>query len=279
MKEKTTSKVLRHTLVILGLVVMLYPLAWLVSSSFKTNEEIFAATNLLPKEFSFAGYINGWTGTGKYTYTDFFKNSFTMVLPMVAFSVISSAVVAFGFARFEFPLKKVLFAIMIGTMMLPSSVMLIPRYVMFKSLGWTNSYLPMIVPTIFAGTPFFVFMLVQFFRGLPRELDESAYIDGCNSFFLLVRIFVPLSKPALFSVAMFQFMWAWNDFFNPLIYVNSVSKYTLSQGLRLSLDMESNIQWNSVLAMSLVTILPLALLFFFAQKYFVEGVATTGLKG
>jgi len=150
---------------------------------------------------------------------------------------------------------------------------------MFRNLGWLNSYLPFIIPSIFATGPFFIFLLVQFFRGIPKELDESAVIDGCNSLYLLYKIIVPLSKPALFSVGLFQFMWTWNDFFQPLIYINSVSKYTLSLGLRMSMDVTSGILWNNILAMSFVTILPLIVLFFFTQKFFVEGIATTGIKG
>lgn len=169
--------------------------------------------------------------------------------------------------------------LMISTLMLPNTIIIIPRYILFRNLGWLNTYLPFIVPAIFACYPFFIFMLVQFIRGLPRELDESAIMDGCSSMGILVRILVPLCKPALFSVGLFQFMWTWNDFFNSLIYINSVKKYTVSLGLRMTLDTQSVINWNQIMAMSSLTMVPCIWLFFFAQKYFVEGIATSGLKG
>ena len=162
--------------------------------------------------------------------------------------------------------------------MLPSSVVLIPRYMMFNSFGWVDTYLPLIVPTIFGGGPFFIYMLLQFIRGLPVELDEAAKVDGCNSFFTLVRILAPLCVPALFSAGVFQFIWTWNDFFNQLIYVNSVSKYTISLGLRMTLDATANIQWNQIFAMSLVSMIPPIIIFFIAQKYLMDGIATSGLK-
>ena len=279
MKKNTFSKVITYGLVTLGALVMVYPLIWLFFASFKSNSEIFDTASLFPDKFLLDGYKNGWKGSGQYTFATFFANTFQLVLPVVFFTVFSSALVAFGFARFKFPAKKILFGVMICTMMLPASVMLIPRYVMFRNMGWLDSYLPFIIPSIFAGTPFFIFMLIQFFRGIPRELDESAHMDGCNSLRLFISILLPLSKPALFSVAMFQFMWAWNDFFNPLIYINSVKRYPLALGLRMTMDTNAAVSWNNILAMALVSILPMVLLFFFAQKHFVEGISTTGMKG
>ena len=168
---------------------------------------------------------------------------------------------------------------MIATLMLPNAVIIIPRYILYRDLGWLDSYLPFTVPALFATYSFFIFMLVQFIRGIPRELDESAFIDGCNSFDILVKIILPLAKPALFSAGIFQFIWRWNDFFNVLVYINSVSKYTLSLALRMSIDITQSVEWNQLMAMSVLTMVPPILIFFFAQKYFVEGIATTGLKG
>jgi oligogalacturonide transport system permease protein len=162
--------------------------------------------------------------------------------------------------------------------MLPNTVIIIPRYIFFKKLRWLDSYLPFIAPAILGAFPFFNFMMVQFFRGLPIELDESAKVDGCSSLRTLLQILLPLCKPALFSVVIFQFVWTWNDFFNALIYINSVKKYPVSLGLRMAIDVAAEINWNQILAMSCVTILPPALLFFIAQKYFVEGISTVGLK-
>ncbi|CAN7684222.1 carbohydrate ABC transporter permease [Paenibacillus sp. LjRoot153] len=265
-------------LTIFGL-IMVYPLIWLFFASFKANNEIFGTLNLFPKHVVWNSYAKGWQGSGQFTFGVFLFNTIKMVVPVVLFTLLSSTVVAYGFARFTFPLKNVLFAIMISTLMLPNAVIIIPRYILFKEFGWLNSYLPFTIPALFACYPFFIFMLVQFFRGLPRELDESATIDGCNSFSILTRILLPLCKPALFSAAIFQFIWTWNDFFNSLIYINSVKKFTLALGLRMSLDVSSAAMWNEVMAMSIVAIVPCVMIFFFAQKYFVEGIATTGLKG
>ena len=279
MKKKSRSTVLRYAILVIVGIVMIYPVVWLFFASFKSNEELFGSASLIPKKFMWDSYIEGWKGTGQYGYSTFFLNTIKLVIPTVLFTVISSAVVAYGFARFKFPFKKILFALMISTLMLPNAVVIIPKYMLFRDLGWIDSYNPFIVPAIFAGYPFFIFMLVQFFRGVPRELDEAATIDGCNSFTIFVKIMLPLSKPALFSVGIFQFMWTWNDFFNSLVYINSVSKLTLPLALRISLDASASVSWNQIMAMALVSILPCILIFFFAQKHFVEGIATTGMKG
>lgn len=266
-------------LLTISALIMVYPLIWLFFASFKPNNEIFGSLQLLPKHFVWNSYTNGWKGSGQFTFGVFLFNTIKMVVPVVIFTVISSTIVAYGFARFQFALKNVFFAIMISTLMLPNAVIIIPRFILFKEFGWLNSYLPFTMPALFACYPFFIFMMVQFFRGLPRELDESATIDGCNSFGILTKILMPLCKPAIFSSAIFQFIWTWNDFFNSLIYINSVKKFTLALGLRMSLDVSSAAKWNEVMAMSMVAIIPCVIIFFFSQKYFVEGIATTGLKG
>lgn len=260
--------------------LMIYPLIWLFFSSFKTNTDLFGSLGLFPKTFVWDSYQKGWLGTGQYTYATFFTNTLLMVVPTVIFTVLSSAVVAYGFARFNFPLKNILFSLMISTLMLPQAIIIIPRYLIFRNMGWLDSYLPFIVPALFACYPFFIFMLVQFFRGLPKELDESAVVDGCNPFTILTRILLPLSKPALFSAAIFQFIWTWNDFFNSLIFINSVKKYTVSLALRMTIDSTGGgVAWNQIMAMSVLAILPPVLIFFYFQRYFVEGIATTGIKG
>lgn len=279
MAIKKKKEIINYILLILAALIMLYPLIWLFFSSFKENSDIFKTSSLLPEKWSLQGYRDGWKGSGQYTFTTFFINTFKMVIPSVVFTVISCSMVGYGFARFEFIGKRFFFAVMIATMMLPNSVMLIPRYLMYRDLNWLDSYKPFIIPSIFATSAFFIFMFIQFFRGIPRELDESAYVDGCGSLRLYIRILMPLSKPAIFSAMIFQFMWSWNDFFGPLIYISSVNKYPLALGLRMSMDVNASISWNNILAMALVSILPLVFLFFFAQKYFVEGVSTTGLKG
>lgn len=264
-------------LVFLGY-IMLYPLLFMAAASFKTNEEIFGNLRLLPRQPVFDAYQKGWRGSGQYSFAVFFANSFLLVIPTVLFTIVSSTLVGYGFARFRFPFKKPLFMLMLSILMLPATVVVIPRYIYFKNLGWLNSYLPFIVPAALGAFPFFNFMMTQFFRGLPRELDESARIDGCGSFRTLLQILLPLCKPALFSVVVFQFVWTWNDFFNSLIYINSVKKYPVALGLRMTIDVAAEIHWNQILAMSCLALLPPALLFFLAQNYFVEGISTAGIK-
>lgn len=277
-KKKAVWKLLVYIFLILLGIVMIYPLLWLTASSFKENNEIFKSLSLIPKKIVTNSYMEGWKGTGQLSYFTFFLNTFKMVLPLTFFTVISSTVVGYGFARFKFPLKKFFFAVMLACLMLPSSVVIIPRYILFSKFGWLDSYLPFIVPALFATNSFFIFMMVQFFRGLPRELDEAAIIDGCNSLQVLTRVLLPLCKPAIFSAMLFQFIWAWSDFFGPLIYINSVKKYPLSLALRMFLDLGEEAQWNQIMAMSVLSIVPPVVLFFSAQKYFVEGISTAGIK-
>jgi oligogalacturonide transport system permease protein len=277
--KKHYNTIIAYLLLSLLGIFMIYPLLWLVGSSFKTNQEIFSSVGLIPKKFILDSYAKGWKGSGQYTYTTFFLNTFKFVIPSVVYTVVSSVLVSYGFARFKFPFKKQLFALVIATLMLPNAIVIIPKYIMFKNFGWLNTYLPFTIPALAATHSFFIFMLVQFFRGIPKDLDESAKIDGCNSFTILMRILLPVAKPAIFSVAIFEFIWKWNDFFNVLIYINSVKKFPLALALRMSIDLTDAINWNQLMAMSVLSMLPPILIFFFAQRYFVEGIATTGLKG
>ncbi len=278
--EKGIKKVLAHVFLCLMGILMVYPLLWLFFSSFKSNNEIFSSLGLLPRQFTIEPYIKGWNGVGRYSFSEFFLNTFKIVIPSLVLILVSTTLVAYGFARFKFPMKKLLFTVMLSTLMLPASVVIIPKYLLFRNLDWLDTYLPFIVPAAFAGSPFYIFLMVQFLRGLPRELDESAVIDGCSSFLILWKILLPLCKPALFSIGIFHFISAWNDFFNVLIYISSVRNYTLALGLRMSIDGQSgDINWNQIMAMSVVTIVPCVLVFFFSQKYFVQGIATSGLKG
>lgn len=279
MTKRTTMKIINYVFLFLVGIVLIYPLVWLFFASFKSNTEIFGTTQLLPQAYSFDAFRRGWEGSGQYTYGVFLANTFKLVIPTVLFTAISSVLVAYGFSRFHFPYKKALMGLLIATLMLPNSIIIIPRYMLFRDLHWLDSYLPFVGPALFACYPFFTYLMIQFFRGLPRELDESAKIDGCNSFSTLYKILLPLCKPAIFSVCLLQFIWTWNDFFNPFIFINSVSKYPVSLGLRMSLDSQMTTNWDQIMAMAIVTILPCILLFFFAQRYFIEGIATTGLKG
>ena len=260
-------------------IVFIYPLLFMLSASFKTNQELMTSMSLIPKSISFDSYINGWKGVGTYTFGHFMKNSGILVVPVVLFTVISSSLVAYGFARFKFKGHGLLFGAMLSTMMLPNAVVIVPRYIMFRQMGWLNTYVPFYALSLFACYPFFIFSMVQFIRGIPKDIDESAFMDGCSTFGIFVYMILPLAKPCLFSMAIFQFIWTWNDYFNPLIFINSVNKYTVMQGLRMCMDSSSGISWGPIMALSLIAILPCVIIFFAAQKYFVEGVATTVLKG
>lgn len=277
--RKKSKNLWTYAVIIVIGILLLYPIIWMFFAAFKTNEEIFGSTKLLADSYSMKNFVEGWKGSGTYSYATYFFNTFRLVVPVTLFTIVSSTLVAYGFARFHFPFKNVLFSLLIATLMLPNAVIIIPRYTLFAKFGWVDTYIPFYALAILACYPFFVFMLVQFLRGIPRDLDESAYIDGCGTFRTLVQIILPLMKPALFSAALFQFMWTYNDYFNSLIFINSGSKYTVSLALRLSLDSESVVNWGKIMATSFVVVLPLIILFFMAQKYFVEGIATSGLKG
>ena len=282
MSKKTreqVSTVVRYTVLILVGFVMFYPMLWMVGASFKaSNNEIYSTISFLPKSPSFQAYIDGWTATGN-PYSLYLINTFKIVIPKVVGAVVASVVTAYGFSRFEFPGKTFWFSILLATLFLPQVVLNIPQFLLFRTWGWTNSYLPLVVPAFFGAEPYFIFMLVQFMRSVSRELEEAAEIDGCNSFERLVYIVVPMVKPTIVSVALFQFMWAFNDFQGPLIYIDSVKKYPTSLGLRLLTDAETGFEWNKVLALSVITLLPSLIVFFLAQDQFVDGIAAGGGKG
>ena len=269
----------RTTLLLSVAVVMLYPLLWLVGASFKSNAQIFSEVGFWPSSFDFGAYAKGWKTSTEYTFATYFANSFLITVPRIAVTVVSCVLVAYGFARFEFTGKKLLFAIMIGTMMLPLIVLRLPQYLMFKELGWLDTYLPLIVPSAFATDTFFVFMLVQFLRGIPRDMEEAAIIDGCNALQLLWHVIVPLLKPAIISVMVFQFIWTMNDFMGPLIYLSSVENYPVSLALKMSIGATEEVEWANVIAISVVALIPSVAVFFMAQRHFIEGASSSGIKG
>ncbi|MDH4414293.1 MAG: carbohydrate ABC transporter permease [Rhizobium sp.] len=277
-RQKMTI-VFRYALLTLVGLIMLYPLIWLIGASFKTNSEIFANPGFWPENPTADGYIRGWQTSTPYTFGTFFLNTLWIVLPKIIGTAISCTAVAYGFARFDFPFKKVLFATLIATLLLPNVVTRIPQYLLFRDLGWLDTYLPLWVPSAFAGDAFFVFMLVQFLRAIPRDMEEAARVDGANTWQVLIFIVVPLLMPALISVCLFQFMWTMNDFLGPLIYLSSVDKFPVSLALKLSIDTTEAFEWNRVLAMSVLTLLPALTVFFLAQKYFIDGISAGGIKG
>ncbi len=273
------STILRYTVLVLVGFVMFYPMLWMIGASFKaSNNEIYSTISFLPEAPSIQPYIDAWTATGN-PYSLYLINSFKIVIPKVIGAVVSSVLTAYGFSRFDFPGKKAWFSVLLATLFLPQVVLNIPQFLLFRSWGWTNSFLPLTVPAFFGAEPYFIFMLVQFMRSVSRELEEAAEIDGCNSFQRLLYIVVPMVKPTIVSVALFQFMWGFNDFQGPLIYIDSVKKYPTSLGLRLLTDAETGFEWNKVLALSVITLIPSLVIFFLAQDQFVDGIAAGGIKG
>jgi oligogalacturonide transport system permease protein len=277
-RQKITT-VFRYAVLTLVGLIMIYPLVWLIGASFKTNSEIFANPGFWPENPTADGYIRGWQTSTPYSFGTFFLNTLWIVLPKIIGTAISCTAVAYGFARFDFPFKKLLFATLIATLLLPNVVTRIPQYLLFRDLGWLDTYLPLWVPSAFAGDAFFVFMLVQFLRAIPRDMEEAARVDGANTWQVLVFIVIPLLMPALISVCLFQFMWTMNDFLGPLIYISSVDKFPVSLALKLSIDTTEAFEWNRVLAMSVLTLLPALTVFFLAQKYFIDGISAGGIKG
>ncbi|SFJ54597.1 multiple sugar transport system permease protein [Paenibacillus sp. UNC496MF] len=266
-----------HVSLLLFSAVMFYPVLWWIGASLKTNVEL-SSPAIFPVKPMWSNFLDGWVALPKYTFTYFYINSFKLNITTTVLTVVSSSLVAFGFGRIHFPLKKWLFSLLLVTIMLPGQVTMIPQYVMFHKFNWINTYLPFIVPSMMGGA-FFIFLLVQFIRGIPVELDESAKIDGCTWFGIYWRVIMPLTKPALITVMIFSFLWHWEDYLGPLIYLNSVDKYTVPLAVKMFIDTQSAVSWGQVLAMSLVSIVPQLVVFFLAQKHFVEGIATTGLKG
>lgn len=279
LQNQKLSAIMRYVVLTLVAVVMLYPIIWLVGASFKENNEIFTSIGFIPKRLDFQAYIDGWNTKGDYTFTLYFINTFKYVVPKIVFTLLSATITAYGFARFEFPFKKTMFSLLMATMFLPQVVTRIPLYLFWKNLGMLDTYIPLIANSVFAQEPFFVFMMIQFLRSIPRDLDEAATIDGCGEFGILWRILVPALKPALISCVIFQFVWSFSDFLGPLIYITSQDKFPVSLALKLNIDPSTNTPWNQVFAMSLISLLPAIILFFSAQKYFVDGVTSSGIKG
>jgi len=267
--------------VVLGAVsiLMLYPLVWLVGATFKSNAEIFTQVGFWPSRLDFGAYARGWKTSTEYTFATYFLNSFLITIPRIVVTVVSCVLVAYAFARFEFWGKRWLFAVMVGTMMLPLIVLRLPQYLMFREVGMLDTYWPLILPSAFATDTFFVFMLVQFLRAIPRDMEEAAMIDGCNAGQMLLYIIAPLLKPAIVSVIVFQFIWTMNDFMGPLIFLASVDKYPVSLALKISIGATEEVEWANVIAISVVALIPSVAVFFAAQKHFIEGAAAGGIKG
>ena len=278
-RRKKIGGIIYHVLVIFFGFVMIYPLLWMVASSFKPPNEIFNdAGRLIPKEFVTYNYVNGWKGFAGYGFETFFKSSFLISGLATLGTLISSPFIAFGFARLKFKGRNIWYSMMLLTMMLPFQVIMIPQYIIFHRLGWVGTILPLVVPNFFGGA-FFIFLIIQFITGIPRELDEAAKIDGCSWYGIYSRVILPLIIPAIVTCAIFAFMWKWDDFLASLLYLNLPRQYTVSVALKMFSDPSSGSDWGSMFAMSTLSILPIMLIFIFCQKYLVEGISTEGLKG
>jgi multiple sugar transport system permease protein len=276
MRRKVLS-VLAHVVLVGISIIMLYPLLWMLAASFRPENEIFSSTSLIPSSISLDSYFRGWHGL-RVSFGTFFLNSFTISILCVAGNLAACSVTAFAFARLEFKGRGFWFALMLGTLMLPYQVTLIPQYVLFLNLGWVNTFLPLIVPKFLASDAFFIFLMVQFFRGIPKELDEAAMMDGCSPWRIYRKIMLPLSMPVLATAAVFTFIWTWDDFFGPLIYLSDQRTYTVTLGLRTFVDSSAESDWGGLFAMSILSLVPIFVFFLFFQRLLIEGIATTGMK-
>ncbi len=271
------ARVVGYLLLCVFGIAFLFPFAWIVSTAFKPATQVLNFPPIwIPRPFVLTNFTEGWAVL---PFTRYLLNTVIITVLATVGTVISSSLVAYGFARFRARDRGVLFAILLSTMMLPSQVTLIPTYVLYNYLGWLNSFKPLVVPAFFGIGAFYIFLLRQFFRSIPKELGEAATIDGCGSFRILLRVLMPLSQPAITTVVIFCIINNWNDFLNQLIYLNSDVKYTIAVGLSFFNSKYGPQQINYLMAVSLLTITPILVLFFAAQKYFVQGIVTSGLKG
>jgi multiple sugar transport system permease protein len=266
-----------HVLLCAASLLMLYPLLWMLASSFRPNADIFTSTSLWPSHFDFSAYARGWNGL-QVSFGKFFLNSLVISVLSVIGNVLSCSLTAYAVTRLRFRGRNFCFALMLGTLMIPYQVTLIPQYILFLNIGWVNTILPLVVPKFLAVDAFFIFLLTQFFRGLPRELDEAAVVDGCGPWRIYWNIILPLSLPALGTAAIFTFIFTWDDFFGPLVYLTDIQNFTVQLGLRGFLDSGGTSDWGAMFAMAVLTLLPVVAFFLFFQRTLIQGIATTGLK-
>ncbi|HJC91290.1 MAG TPA: carbohydrate ABC transporter permease [Candidatus Mediterraneibacter excrementigallinarum] len=280
LKKRRIQKTIYYIAVTLIGFLMVYPLLWMIMSSFKDTNTIFTtASSLIPETFTLDNYINGWKGFAKITFGTFFKNSAFISVVATIGTVISSSLVAFGLSRCRFRGRKLLFGAVLLTMMVPAQVLMVPQYLWYQKLGWVGTYMPLIVPYCFAIQGFFVYLMYNFIDAIPKELDEAAKIDGCSYFGIYARIATPLMVPSLVTAGIFSFIWRWDDFMSALLYINDAEKYPVCLALKLFTDPGSTSDYGAMFAMSALSILPVLLIFVFFQKYLVEGISTSGLKG
>ncbi len=277
--KKHIAPAIYHILVLGIGFVMVYPVLWMISGSFRNNTEILNGTlGLIPPNWRVDNYATGWKGFGGISFATFFKNSFIVTGIATGATVISSACIAYSFARLKYRGRKLLFSLMIMTLLLPGQVLLIPQYLIYNKLGLVPSIIPLVLPH-FLGQAFFIFQMMQFMAGIPRELDEAAFVDGCSRYGIFRRIVLPLLKPSVITTIIIQFYWKWDDFQGPLIYLSKPQSYTVSIALKLFADSTSRTDYGAMFAMSTLSLIPVFLIFLFFNKYLTEGISTSGLKG
>jgi len=278
--RKTWKEVVYHVLVAFGGFIMVYPLIWMVLSSFKPTDMVLpTSAQLIPTQWTLDNYIQGWKGFMGYTFSTFFANSFFISLLATFGTLLSSSLVAYALQRLHFRMKRVLFVLVLSTMMLPAQILMIPQFMWYRHLNWVGTYYPMILPYFFAIQGFFVYLIMNFIGGIPKDLDEAAKIDGCSYYGIFVRVILPLIVPAMVTSAIFSFIWRWDDYLSALLYVNRASMRPISLALQLFNDPSSGSDIGSILAMSTLSIVPATIIFLIFQKSLVEGIASTGIKG
>ncbi len=264
-----------YSLLITGMVIILVPFFWMISTALKEpGKEFMYPIQWIPNPVKWDNFIIGWT---KLPFTLWAKNTCIVVGASVVGQVLSAAVVAFGFARLRFPGRRILFLLVLSSMMIPYCILMVPQFLLFKYFKWIDTYKPLVVPYFLGGDAFFIFLLRQLYLTIPFEIDDAARIDGCSTAGVFTRIILPLSKPAVGIMLVFSFMWRWNDFVQPLVFLNSSEKYTLALGLRFFKG-QYNVQWTYLMAVSLIVLLPCLIVFFVAQKYYIQGIVITGIK-
>jgi multiple sugar transport system permease protein len=278
-KTKTFNNIFFHLPVIAFGLFMVYPLLWMLSASFKTNAEIFTGLNFLPENPVLSNYTNGWKGVSGYNFGVFLLNSLFIAVLAIMGNIISCSMAAYAFSKLKFRLNNALFSVMMLTLMLPFHVKLIPQYIVYNTIGWVNTFLPLIVPKFFATEGFFIFLLAQYMRNISNEMLEAPRMEGCGTFQIYLRFIMPLSVPALMTVAVFTFIWTWNDFFSQMIYLSNPGFFTVSLALRMFVDATGQSSWGSLFAMSCLSLMPLFLIFTGFQRYLIEGITTGSLKG
>lgn len=269
--------VLKHVVLGAFVLLMIYPLVWMVASSLKPGNLVLSEPGLIPSEITFENYIEGWNALNE-PFSRFFLNSMLVSVGSILGNLFSCSLAAYALARLEFRARRVYFAITLASVMLPLHVLVVPQYIMFTQLGMVNTYFPLLLPKFLATDAFFTFLLVQFIRTLPRELDQAAAIDGAGPFRTFWSVILPLMKPALATTTIFTFIWTWNDFFVPLIYLTSTKMFTAPVALKSLVDAETQDGIGILFAMSLLSLIPILVFFVIAQKYLIRGIATTGIK-